>query len=84
MKTNKYDIRKNNKIVDHNYKFRDKVMLINTAAYKCEIPYNGPFVITQCRTNGTIRLQCGAKKIRFNIRRIKPYKYDKNVENINI
>ena len=27
--------------------------------------------------------KCGAIKIRYNIRRIKPYKYDENVEDIN-
>ena len=34
---------------------------------------NGPFVITQCFTNGTVNLQYGATQIKHNIRRMKPY-----------
>ena len=46
-----------------------------------ETPYNGLFVITQCLTNGTVALQCGAINIWYNIRHIKPH--DTNVEDIN-
>ena len=59
-------------------------MLTNIAAYKYETPYNGPFVITQCWTNGTVALQCGLIKIRYHILSIKPYSYDIKVEGINI
>ena len=48
MRINKDNIRENNKIVDHDYKFRYKILITNNAAYKYETPYNGPFVITQC------------------------------------
>ena len=48
MQINKDNIRENNKIVDHDYKFRYKILITNNAAYKYETPYNGPFVITQC------------------------------------
>ena len=58
-------------------------MLTNQTAYKYETPYKGPFLITQCFTNGTVKLQCGVIKITYNIRRIKPYKSDKNVEYMN-
>ena len=75
-------MRENNKIVDHDYKVGDKIMHDNHAGYKYETPYKGPFVITQCWTNGTVTLQCGAIKIRCNIRRIKPYTYDTNFEEI--
>ena len=34
-------------------------------------------------TNGTVTLQCGQIQNRHNICRIKPYKYDTNVEDIN-
>ena len=44
------------------------------------MPYKGPFVITQCWANDTITLQYGAIKISHNIRRIKPYKYDKKLK----
>ena len=39
-------------------------------------------MITQCWTNGTVTLQCGAIEIRHNIRCIKPYTFDTNVEDI--
>ena len=42
----------------------------------------GGFLITQCWTNGTVTLQCGPKKGRHNIRRIKTYTSDTNVEDI--
>ena len=40
-------------------------------------------MITRCFTNGTVDLQCGLTKIGYNIRQIKPYKYDTKVEDIN-
>ena len=58
-------------------------MLTNHTAYKHETPYKVPFVITQCFTNDTVNLQCGAIKIKYNIRRIKPCKYDTKVEDYN-
>ena len=76
---NKDNIRKNINRVDHDYKVGDKVMLNNSAAYKYETPYKGPFVITQCWTNGMVTIQCDAIKIRHNIHRIKPYTSDTNV-----
>ena len=59
-------------------------MINNNAAYKYETTYRGPFVITQCYTNGTVTLQCGPTKIRHNIHWIKPYTSDTKVEEINI
>ena len=58
-------------------------MLSNKAACKYETPYNGPFVITHCWTNGNVTLQCGPIQIRHYISQIKPYIYDTNVEDIN-
>ena len=55
-------------------------MLTRHTSYRYDIPYNGPFVITQCFTNGTVNLKCGALKNRYNICRIKPYKPDTKVE----
>ena len=57
-------------------------MLNNSAVYKYETPYKVLFVIYQCFNNGTITLKHGAIQIRHNIRLIKPYKYDTNVEYI--
>ena len=57
-------------------------MLNNNFAFKYETPYTGPFYITLCCTNGTVALQCGAVKVRYNICRIKLYTSDTNVEDI--
>ena len=57
-------------------------MINNRIAYKHETTYNGPFVITQCWNNGTITLQCGPVQIIHNIRYIKPYTSNTNVEDI--
>ena len=55
-------------------------MLNKHTAYKYKTPYTGPFVITWCWTNDTVSLQIGATKIKYNIRRIKPFKSDTKVE----
>ena len=77
---NKNNIRKNIERVDHEYKVRDKVIFNNHASYKYEIPYMGQLGIMQCWNNDTANLQYGATKIGYNIRRIKPYKSDTNIE----
>ena len=79
---NKYRIRENCKIIDHDYKVRDKVIITNNSNFKYEIPYNVPFEVTQCWVIGVVTLQCGAIKISHNIRRIETYTYDANVEEI--
>ena len=58
-------------------------MLNKHTAYKYETPYTGPFLITLCFINGTVNLQCDVIQIKYNIRPIKPYKSDTNVEDIN-
>ena len=58
-------------------------MLGNHSACKYKTPYKGLFLITHCWTNDTVLLKYGAIKIRYNIHRIKPYKYDTNAEYIN-
>ena len=55
-------------------------MLINHTEYKYKTPYKCPFLITQCFTNGTAKLQFGLTKNRYNIRWIKPHKPDTKVE----
>ena len=80
----KYNIRENIHRVDYKYKVRDNVMLTKHTAYKDETPYTGTFVITECFTIGTVELQYGATKNRYNICHIKPYKLDTKVEDINI
>ena len=39
-------------------------------------------MINKCWNNGTVKLKCGTIKIRYNIRWIKPYKSDTNIEYI--
>ena len=72
-----------NKIVNHDYKVRDKVMLNTHSTYIKETPYNGLFLITQCWTNGTVALQCSGINIWHDILHIKPHAFDTNVEDIN-
>ena len=83
MQINRDNARKNKHIVYYDYKVRDKVMLTNHTAYKYETPYTETFLVTQCFTNGTVTLQYGATEIRHNMRPIKPYKSDTNVEDFN-
>ena len=80
---NKDNIRKNTNRFDHDYKVRDKLIINKHTAYKYETPHTCPFVVTRCSNNGMINLQCVAMKIKYNIRRIKPYKSDVSVEDIN-
>ena len=58
-------------------------MLAYHAVYKYEMPYKGLFLITWCFTKVMVNLQYGLIQIRHNIRRIKPYKSDTNIEDIN-
>ena len=48
------------------------------------MPYTGPFFITRCLTNGTVKLQNGATKITYNICHIKPYKSDTKIEDYSL
>ena len=83
MQSNRDNARENRHRVEYDYKVGDNVMLTNHTAYKYETPYKGPFVRTQCFTNGTLNLQYGPIKIRYNIRQIKLYKSDTKVEYFN-
>ena len=58
-------------------------MLNKHTAIKYETPYTGPVVITRCFANGMVNLQCYEIQIKYNIHRIKPYKSDANIEDIN-
>ena len=40
---NKYNIRENSKIVDHNYTVGDKVIINNNYSFKYTTPYKGQF-----------------------------------------
>ena len=79
-KIDKYNIHKNSRIVYHNFKVVDKLILNDNSAFKFETLYKGPLSITQCCTNVMVALQMGAIEISYNIRCIKPYKSDTHVE----
>ena len=79
---NRDNIRKNIKRFDHNYKVIDEFIIDNNNYFKYETPYEGLFEINPCWTNDKVTLQCGAIKIRYNIRHIKSYTYYTNVEDI--
>ena len=82
MQVNKDNTHKTSKIVDHDLKVRDKFMLNNNNAFKYYTPYKGLFEIMCCWTNDKFIFQFGATKLKYSICCIKPYKTDKNVEDI--
>ena len=70
------DCEKNNRRrIDYDYRVGQKVLLIKdgTILRKAEDPYEGPYVITDVYTNGTVRIQRGTLNERLNIRRLHPY-----------
>ncbi len=73
--TDRSNIRENNKRLDYDYKVSDKVLIHKDSILrKAEsIWRKEPWTITTVHTNGTIRIQCGTKSERINIRRITPF-----------
>ncbi len=72
--TDRSNKRENNKPVDYDYKVGDKI-LIQKDGILCKaesIWKNEPWTIMTVHTNGTIRIQCGTKLVRINIRRVTP------------
>jgi hypothetical protein len=67
--------RENNKRVDYDYKVGDKVLIRKDGIlHKAEsIWKKEPWTIMTVHTNGTIRIQCGTKSERINIRRVTPF-----------
>jgi len=65
----------NSKRVRHDYAVGEKVLMRSDASRKLDPVFKGPFEITRCHTNGTVRLQLKPNQSeRVNIRRIKPYR----------
>ena len=58
-------------------------MLTNSAEYKHETQYKGPFLISQCFNNGTVNIQYDPIYSSHNIPCINPYKYGANIEDMN-
>ena len=73
--TDRSNTRENNKRVDYDYKFGDKILICKDGILcKAEsIWIKEPWTITTVHTNGTIRIQCGTKLERINIRRVTPF-----------
>ena len=65
----------NHSCCDWDYKVGDQVLLRKDGILrKSESWYESdPWTITSVHTNGTIRVQCGTKSERLNIRRVIPY-----------
>ena len=76
---NKDNIHENRHKVYYDFKAEDDVILTLYTSYKYETPYKGHFVITQCFTYGTVKLQCSTTYIMYNMHHIKPCKYDTKV-----
>jgi len=70
------NIRENYKRVDYDYKVGDKVLICKDGILrKAEsIWRKEQRTITTVHTNGTIRIQCGTKSERINIRRVTPFR----------
>jgi len=73
--TDRSNTRENSKRVDYDYKVGDKVLIRKDGILrKAEsIWRKEPWTITAIRTNGTIRIRCGNKSERINIRRVTPF-----------
>ncbi len=76
--TNCGNQRENTKLIDYNYKVRDKVLLINEGVlHKAESAYGKePWTITTAHMNGTIWIQRRTKTEQISIRRVQPFTDD--------
>jgi len=65
----------NSTCVNYNYKVGDKILIRKDGILrKAEsIWRKDPWTIMTVHTNGTIRIQCGTKSERINIRRVTPF-----------
>ena len=73
--TDRSNERENKTRVDFDYKVGEKVLIRKDGILrKAEsIWKKEPWTITTVHTNGTIRIQCGTKSERINIRRVTPF-----------
>ena len=68
------NLKENAKRIDFDYKVGQKVLVVKGGILrKSEVPYDGPYRITDVYTNGTVRIQRGTVNKRINIRRLHPY-----------
>jgi len=66
--------RENSSRVRHKYRVNDKVLVRDRFARKMEIPYKGPYRITEVFDNANVRIRRGVITDRVNIRHIHPYR----------
>jgi hypothetical protein len=73
--TDRNYMRENKRRIDYDYKVGDKVLIAKDGILcKAESKFGKePWTITTVHTNGTIRVQCGSKSERINIRRVTPF-----------
>ncbi len=76
--TDRSNERENKTRVDFDYKVGEKVLIRKDGILrKAEsIWKKEPWTITTVHMNGTIRIQCGTKSERINIRRVTPFSED--------
>jgi len=79
--TDRNTARENEGRIDYDYQVGQKVLVRNDGILrKAESRYlREPWLITSVHTNGTIRVQCGNKSERMNIRRVKPFDDGTNI-----
>jgi hypothetical protein len=71
---NQNNKRENKKRIPHEYNVGDEVLIKQDQNSKFgSNPYKGPFIITEVRNNGTVRIQEGITEDTYNIRMITPY-----------
>jgi hypothetical protein len=70
--------RENSTRVDYDYKVGDKILIRKDSILRNaeSIWRKDPWTIMPIHTNGTIRIQCGTKSERINIRRVTPFSED--------
>jgi hypothetical protein len=70
--------RENKTHVDYDYKVGEKVLIrMDGILCKAESKWiKEPWAIMTVHTNGTIRIQCGTKPEKINIRRVTPFSED--------
>jgi len=73
--TDRSNIHENNKHVDYDYKVGDKILIRKDGILREaeSIWRKEPWTILTVHMNGTIRIQCGTKSERINIRRVTPF-----------
>ena len=75
LKVNRRLLYENRKRSQHDYQVGDRIMATTDRATKVKPVYNGPYVIEQVHTNGTVTFRVGPNvRERFNIRQVKPAK----------